>query len=103
MNWLRRIFQHECEKCKILRCKTNERSYWICSKCLRGWHTEKEKTVKEALAECKDVIDIQLTDPASKTDPYMRGLANGIIFLKASLLNEEPNYISKPKRNSHRP
>ena len=41
-------------------------------------------------------IQIQIEDPASKTDPYMRGMANGMLFAKSCFENVEPKYIDEP-------
>jgi uncharacterized protein YcbK (DUF882 family) len=36
-----------------------------------------------------DLIKIQTEDPSTKTDPYMKGLANGLIVAKAVVTGEE--------------
>lgn len=52
-----------------------------------------EKTVT-ALREMKNV---QCSDGNWNYDPYMLGLANGIIFSLAMFDNTEPDYLTAPK------
>ena len=47
------------------------------------------------LTALQDVIDIQLAEPTVKTDPYMRGMANGMLCAKAVITGEDPVYINK--------
>ena len=48
---------------------------------------------EQALQKIDDVMKIQLDDPASKTDPYMKGMANGMILVRALIVGEEPKFI----------
>ena len=48
------------------------------------------------LSDIQNIFDIQVNDPSSKTDPYMRGMANGMIMLKSILDGCEPKFIDKP-------
>ena len=35
--------KHNCEKYKVVRCETEDRIYYICHRCLRGWHISVEQ------------------------------------------------------------
>jgi hypothetical protein len=59
------------------------------SKCEYDW---KDKAYKAY----EHMLEIQITDPSSKYDPYMRGMANGMIFLDSCIRGVEPKYIDKP-------
>jgi len=59
-----------------------------------------EKCPKEAKNDVDklwQLVKIQVDDPSSKTDPYMRGMANGLICALAVFKKWEPIYINKPK------
>ena len=43
-----------------------------------------------------DLVKIQVNDPSSKTDRYMRGMANGLICALAVFKKWEPIYINAP-------
>ena len=53
----------------------------------------------QKLRAVEDCAKIQTSDPSSKTDPYMRGLANGMIFCLATLHGVEPKYIDAPDKD----
>ena len=48
------------------------------------------------LSDIQNIYDIQVNDPSSKTDTYMRGMANGMIMLKSILDGRKPEFIGKP-------
>ena len=52
---------------------------------------------KKIRAEIDAVMHIQLTDPSTKTDDYMQGLANGMIMIDSILKMCEPKFIVKKK------
>lgn len=51
------------------------------------------KIPKKLLSEIDSVMNIQLTDPSSKRDHYMMGLANGMIMIKSIIVGEEPKFF----------
>lgn len=48
------------------------------------------------LKEIQSVMDVQLNDPSTRTDSYMRGMANGMILIDSIIRGIEPKYIEKP-------
>lgn len=48
------------------------------------------------LDKLKDVIDIQCSDGNWNYDPYMHGMANGLICALAILEDKEPKYKEAP-------
>ena len=46
------------------------------------------------LKNLEELEKIQVSDPSSKDDQYMRGMANGLILAVATMKNEEPRYIN---------
>lgn len=56
----------------------------------------KEEKKDKFLSDLDDVMKIQLSEPSNKTDPYMRGLSNGLIMAKAIYENKEANFLPKP-------
>ena len=92
-----------CVNCDLSKCGTNV----LCPykfKCheekMRYWKPRQE--VKKSCDSCFDkyykVLKIQVNDPASKIDPYMRGMANGLILGYCMITGREPHYIEKPKQ-----
>lgn len=54
----------------------------------------------ERVEKVRDVWKIQMSDPSSQTDSYMRGMANGLELAMSILEDErEPKYIEKPTTN----
>ena len=51
------------------------------------------KTEKEHL---QDALNIQCSDGNWNYDPYMHGMANGMIFAMSLLTKEEPKYLEAP-------
>ncbi len=45
----------------------------------------------------ENLVKIQTTDGNWNYDPYMHGMANGLILALATLKGEEPDYIDKPE------
>ena len=103
-----------CEKRKVgkscLRCRFNHENYcsivdikdWHCSQRNGFKYFEPQPEVKKSCATCFDkyykVLKIQVNDPASKIDPYMRGMANGLILGYCMITGREPHYIEKPRQ-----
>lgn len=51
-------------------------------------------TNKEKL---EDLIKVQSSDGNWNYDPYMHGMANGMILAKAVMEDKEPKYLDAPK------
>ena len=52
---------------------------------------------EKLLQDLHDILKVQLGEPTSYTDPYMQGLANGLLLAKAILTKNEPNFIELKK------
>jgi len=50
----------------------------------------------KAIKELKDVIKVQCMSGNWNYDPYMHGMANGLICALAILTGKEPNYLHAP-------
>jgi len=53
--------------------------------------------MNKMLTALQDVIDIQVAEPTVKKDPYMRGMANGLLCAQSVLTGIEPNYITQER------
>ena len=49
------------------------------------------------MSDIENIIRIQISDPSSKTDPYMRGMANGMIMIESIINGTEPKFIDSPR------
>lgn len=60
------------------------------------------KTLRDEMAKARksigDMVDIQCQDGTWNFDPYMLGLANGLLLAKSILSGEEPKLLSKPEK-----
>lgn len=56
----------------------------------------KDCWIEDKLIKLKDVKNVQVNDPASKRNPYMRGMANGLILADAIFEEKDPEYIDSP-------
>lgn len=56
--------------------------------------------MKQVLKEIdlKDVINIQCSKGNWDYDPYMMGLANGLIMAESLISKKEPQFLSAPKK-----
>lgn len=52
---------------------------------------------QELLEQFDEFIAIQCTDGTWNYDPYMQGMANGMIFMKSLVDGQEPDYLEAPK------
>ena len=50
------------------------------------------------LDELNKLLDIQLTDGTWNYDPYMQGMANGMLMAKSLLDGKEPVFKDAPKQ-----
>lgn len=55
------------------------------------------RTLELAMKELDDVLAIQTTDGNWNYNPYMHGMANGLIMAKSLLTGEDPVFIEAPK------
>ena len=54
--------------------------------------------MEKELKKLKELLDIQCSDGNWNFDPYMHGMANGMIFCVALLEDKEPVYLEAPKK-----
>ena len=59
---------------------------------------EKTKTQTEVLEALKDLITIQCSDGNWNHDPYMHGMANGLILAKSLFTGECEEFLDAPKK-----
>lgn len=52
--------------------------------------------LQKGLAGIKNAVKIQCQEGNWNHDPYMHGLANGLLFAEACLENREPRYLETP-------
>lgn len=57
----------------------------------------KSKELKTRIAKLQECIDIQCTDGTWNSNPYMHGMANGMIFAMSVLTEIEPEYLNAPE------
>ena len=51
---------------------------------------------KELSAETRKIVDVQLASGNWNYDPYMHGMANGMILLQAMIDEVEPVFLEAP-------
>lgn len=51
----------------------------------------------EILSALKDVVRVQCSDGNWNHDPYMHGMANGLILALSLFESEEPEFLEAPK------
>jgi hypothetical protein len=61
-------------------------------------HMELAAQHEKLKSDIANVRDIQHSDPVSKKDPYMRGMANGLEVAHSVASNKEPKFIDAPKK-----
>lgn len=72
--------------------------YTLATKTVRCTHQlSKTKTLQIVLDELDDLIKVQATDGNWNYDPYMRGMANGMLLAKSLLDGQDPEYIDSPE------
>lgn len=54
------------------------------------------ETLDGKIAELEEIVKIQLQDGNWNYDPYMHGMANGLILALALLKDEEPKFLKAP-------
>lgn len=55
-------------------------------------------TYKQKLANLQNIIDIQCSDGNWNYEPYMQGLANGLLMAQSVFTGKSPEFKSAPKR-----
>ena len=48
------------------------------------------------LEKLKEMVEVQCSDGNWNYDPYMHGMANGMIFAVACMEDKEPEYLDSP-------
>ena len=56
------------------------------------------ETLEEKIAEVEKLVKIQTSTGNYDYDPYMQGMANGMICVLAVLSGDEPEYMDAPER-----
>ena len=64
-------------------------------------HPVSSDQLAKRIRDIKEVTKIQCTDGNWNYDPYMQGLANGLIMAVALLEAKEPRFFSRPKNWLH--
>lgn len=54
-------------------------------------------TLEERIKKLKEMIDVQCSNGNWNYDPYMHGMANGMIFCEALMTGEDPEFLEAPK------
>ena len=54
--------------------------------------------VEERIKDLENVKEIQCSDGNWNADPYMHGMANGIILSESIMKEEEPEFLEAPDR-----
>ena len=52
--------------------------------------------MKKPLESLRELVDVQCSDGNWNYDPYMHGMANGMILALAIMNEKEPKYLDKP-------
>lgn len=58
---------------------------------------EELRILRRSLQRLREMKDIQCSDGNWNYDPYMQGMANGIIFSLSLLDDKEPEYMEAPE------
>jgi hypothetical protein len=53
--------------------------------------------VEARISDLAEMVKVQCYDGTWNYDPYMHGLANGLIFGLAIMKNEEPKFLEAPE------
>lgn len=56
-----------------------------------------EYALKEPLGDLDDILDIQCSSGNWDYNEYMQGMVNGMIFARACITGEDPEFLSAPK------
>jgi len=89
----------ECGYCSASQnnCGINEAFSQI-NQLFSGGKDRCPKIAKDDVDKLWQLVKIQVDDPTSHKDPYMRGMANGLICALAVFKKWEPIYIDAPKK-----
>ncbi len=53
--------------------------------------------IRKALNKLEDLVKVQCADGNWNYDPYMHGMANGMLLVQALLYDKEPKFLEAPK------
>ena len=54
--------------------------------------------VKEKIKKLEEMTEVQCSDGNWNYDPYMHGMANGMIFSLSVMKDENPKYLEAPEK-----
>ena len=57
-----------------------------------------EETIEQIKQNLDDVLDIQCSDGNWDYDPYMHGMANGLILAKSIVTGKDTDFLEAPER-----
>lgn len=57
-----------------------------------------DDTRHKIMKDLEDILNIQCSNGNWNYDPYMMGLANGLIMANSIITNKEPKFLSAPKK-----
>lgn len=69
---------------------------WFSNAIMRG-HDEADRKNDDKIKKLQELLDVQCTDGNWNFDPYMHGLANGMIICMAILKDQDPEFLQAPK------
>ena len=55
-------------------------------------------TPLKVIEEIDDLLKVQCSDGNWNYDPYMHGMANGMILIKAIVTRKSPKFLTAPKK-----
>lgn len=58
----------------------------------------KRRTLKKSIKSLEDLIKVQTSHGNWDYDPYMMGLANGLLIAMSILTGKNPDFMSAPKK-----
>lgn len=53
---------------------------------------------KELSEKTRNIVELQLADGSWNYDPYMHGMANGMILMQAMIDGVEPEFLQAPEK-----
>jgi len=63
----------------------------------KGFYRE-ANTIDKRIKDLKEIVDIQCDDGNWNMDPYMHGLANGLILGLATVTDKDPKFKEAPEK-----
>lgn len=62
---------------------------------------EVTKSLEDYEKDLDSLIDIQVKDPSNDSNPYMKGLSNGLLLAKGILNDIEPKFLGKNNERTY--